>query len=224
MRHKTTWTLALLLVAAPLASALELRRHQIPKELAGVFKEIEEELHDLRKDTRRRVLELKSELRDARSKITRMETQMTLLKIKLSALQATRGSADMAEPGEEGAPPAEGEEGARARPRARRPAPKAPPEPAVPPPAKLNAEIVDVQSERAGEFLTLSGSVKNTGTAALTFVIVKAVFLDREGKTVTKAATYTRPRVIAPKESASFELAVRADPRIQSHKLGLQAD
>jgi hypothetical protein len=224
MRFTTIGALALTVLTAPSVSALELRRHHIPRELAGVFKEIQKELTELRKSSHRRTLELKSELRDARSKITRLETQVTLLKIKLSALQAAYGATDVLEPGAKSQPPSEGQAAAPAAPATRRPAPPAPPQPVIPEPARLDAEIVDVELKRAGEFLTLSGSVKNTGETALTFVIVKAVFLDLEGKTVTKAATYTRPRVIAPKDSASFQLAVRADPRIESHKLSLQAD
>ncbi|NQT50965.1 hypothetical protein HQ576_02880, partial [bacterium] len=98
-----TWVVALL--TSTHALALDVRRHSIPSNLRPIFQQVERDLEDMAKKntaTAHRVSELEGDLRKARSRITRLETQLTLLKLRFGPLEATvrRAAAISARPKE----------------------------------------------------------------------------------------------------------------------------
>lgn len=216
MRHPGRWAFTIGLLVAASASALEVAKHRPPLELRPIFQAIQKELRSLqRRDSlaTRRLGDLEDELRAARSKITRLETQLTMLRLKVSAIETTTGRKSV-EPAT--APAADTE-----------PSPGSPtgrPAPARPTPAASPAKITNEERTAKGGFITITGHVQNTSAEPLTYVVVQAKFLDRRGKTVQSASAFTKPRLIRPGGMASFKIVTRADDRIRTHKLTIRAE
>lgn len=216
-----TWVVALL--TSTHALALDVRRHSIPSNLRPIFQQVERDLEDMAKKntaTAHRVSELEGDLRKARSRITRLETDLTILKLKLGVRR------DVATPPKPKAGPGDTKSPATP-PTGTTPKtgvvtrPKKPP--TVPQPKTL-VKISDEKRTAEGQFVVVTGKVANTSDRPLTFVVIETTFLDRKGSTVTTASAYTTPRVLAPGATASFRVMTRADERIAGHKTRVRTD
>lgn len=215
MRHGARWLLALALTVTAAASAAD---HWAPEEITDKFDEVDKKLRDLRhleskdKTTTRRVIAIEAGVRDLRTAVKALEMRLQTMDAALKAIRAdlaaVRKTAD-------GAVTAAAEATAAARPK--------PTTRITPAHTGPVAEIIDEEEKKANGFRTLTGTVVNRTSQALTFVVVQAMFVDDNGHVVRTESAYTSPRVIPPKGRSAFRIHIRDDGRIRRFRLSLQA-
>ena len=76
--------------------------------------------------------------------------------------------------------------------------------------------------QREGDFSVITGTVENQTDTPLTFVIVRADFLDARGNVIKSESVYTNPRIIGPRGKASFKINARRDHRVRQHRLTVE--
>lgn len=84
------------------------------------------------------------------------------------------------------------------------------------------AAVANSRVEREGDFSVITGTVENQTDEPLTFVIVRADFLDARGNVVKSESVYTSPRIIGPRGQASFKINTRRDHRVRQHRLTVE--
>jgi TolA-binding protein len=205
------------------ALALEVRRYTVPPAMTELFRELERELRELRQGgeaASRRIAELEVEVRDAQARIARLESEQTLLKMRIGALETA-----LAKPPAE-APATPGKGTTPSPPSPKPSTPEAPAKAPESPGATIAAAVKITTDKRSveGGYVAVAGTVKNTLSEPVAFLIVEATFLAADGSVVKTAAGYTNPRVIRPGGTASFKIATGFDERIKSHKLAIRTE
>ncbi|MFP4056179.1 MAG: FxLYD domain-containing protein [Candidatus Brocadiia bacterium] len=211
MARTRPWSLALalaLLAPAPLRAD-----HWAPEEITDKFKEVDDQLAQLKALVRfdraasRRLVALEGEVRDMRSRLNRLETKLDSLaetlhtiRLELAKDAATRAAAARVE--EKVAARGSSDQGRQAADG-----------------GQATARVVDRHSTVEGGFITIAGTVENVSDAPLSFVVVKAQFLDADDNVVKTESAYTSPRVIGPGDQATFRINTRRDRRIRANRL-----
>ena len=90
---------------------------------------------------------------------------------------------------------------------------------ASPEAAAPKAAVASSREQREGDFSVITGTVENQSDTPLTFVVVRADFLDARGNVVKSESVYTSPRIIGPRGKASFKINTRRDHRVRRHRL-----
>ena len=212
MSRRTRWILALCLALAACPSALA--RKWSDDELDDRFRDIDKKLRALHaleskdKTLQHRIIALEGSVREMRTTVRRLEqrlasvdTTLIALRKDFAALSDKLVARAAATPSEAGQPVTHGE----------------PVEPEGP-----LAEIVGERSSHSGGFHTITGSVRNLSDDPLSFVTVRATFLDAQGNIVKTESAYTAPRVIGPGARATFKILTRDDRRVRRHRLTVQ--
>jgi len=89
-------------------------------------------------------------------------------------------------------------------------------------PATGQAVVSGSRVKNEGDFTVITGIVGNTTDDPLTFVVVRADFLDARGNVVKSESVYTSPRVIGPRGKAAFKINTRRDHRVRTHRLTVE--
>jgi hypothetical protein len=212
MQYARIWTLAPLLALLPWAAARG--DHWAPHEITEKFLEVDKKLEALdglvglaRADraAARRIGDLETEVRELRSQVDQLGASIKSLQQLVQDLRADLAKA--------AATRAIAQTPDRTRPDAVEPAP----EPTA-------TRITSKNTMRDGDFLIVTGTVENTSEAPLTFVVVKADFLDNQRNVVHSASAYTNPRVIPPGGKATFRINTRFRPGIHDQRLTVEHD
>jgi hypothetical protein len=85
------------------------------------------------------------------------------------------------------------------------------------------AAVARSRVQREGDFSVITGTVENQTDEPLTFVIVRADFLDARGNVVKSESVYTNPRIIGPRGKANFKINTRRDHRVRQHRLTVES-
>jgi len=207
MTRRTPWILIPALLLATPAWA-EWHESDFNNAFAKVHKEIARLADEVAKQDRitvRRVSDLERTVRELRTTLRRLETQLkdtnhtiaslrTDLKRTAKAARSTGAKTGFADGSGAGS-------------------------------GQANEPVAEIVGERrtvSGDFITLTGMVHNISTKPLSFISVRATFLDTKGNTVKSEVTYTSPRVISAGARASFKFVTRYDRRIRRHRLSVQ--
>ncbi len=183
--------------------------HWSPTEITKKFREHEKEL--------KKIEGILSASNSARLRIAELEAEMRLLRRQVADLETSLRSAQEAVKGLK----LDVIRAASARDASRTVRTPAAEEP-VAAPAANQAVVSGEHAERSGDFTVITGLVENTGDGPLTFVVVRADFLDSRGNVVKSESVYTSPRIIGPHSKASFKINTRRDHRVRTHRLSVE--
>lgn len=218
MWHCARWVILLLAFAlTTVARAGELDSlEEFNRYVSERLKKLDKEVREFRQNdgsAGRRIADLEGQLRKANTKVARLEAKMLTMGLRIEELRreldrlaATPRVASRATPLPGTAPGAEAVK-------------PEPPEPKGP-----VATVISKRRQVSGNDLTITGTVQNISKEPLTFIVIKATFLDRKSKPVYTTSGYTNPRIIPPGGKATFKILARATLRDHRYTLSIRTE
>ena len=216
MWHSARWVILLLAFAlTTVARAGELDSlEEFNRYVSERLKKLDKEVREFRQNdgsAGRRIADLEGQLRKANTKVARLEAKMVTVGLRIEELRRELDRLAAAR-----------RVARRATPRPGTPPGTAKPEP--PAPKRPVATVISKRRHVSGNDLIITGTVQNISKEPLTFIVIKATFLDRKNKPVYTTSGYTNPRIIPPDGTATFKILARATLRDRRYTLSIRTE